>query len=143
MDLRSLHLGELAPLAGMSAASRTQIFSLQMQEPSAQLQELQSQGWHGPPIIDLAKDVTDWDDTAGLLANLDLVISTDTALAHLAAAMGKPTWILLHHSHCWRWLQDRDDSPWYPTVRLFRQSVAGDWDDVVRRVAHALEALVD
>jgi tetratricopeptide (TPR) repeat protein len=138
MDLRSLHLREFALLAGINNAAQTQIFSLQLQEPAAQLLELQSQGWGGPAIVDLGKDIDDWADTAGLVANLDLVITTDTALAHLAAAMGKPTWILLHHSHCWRWLQGRGDSPWYPSVRLFKQTKAGDWKDVVRRVVFAL-----
>jgi ADP-heptose:LPS heptosyltransferase len=78
-----------------------------------------------------------------LIANLDLVISCDTAVAHLAAAMGKPTWILSRYNGCWRWLQDRDDSPWYPTVRLFRQSTAGDWADVVNRVVIELNGLAN
>jgi Tetratricopeptide repeat/Glycosyltransferase family 9 (heptosyltransferase) len=144
MDLvRSLHLRELASLEAVQAAQGIQFFSLQLDEPAKQLTKLQSEGWSGPSIIDLTKDLKDWADTAALIANLDLVISCDTAVAHLAAAMGKPTWILSRYNGCWRWLQDRDDSPWYPTVRLFRQTEAGDWADVVNRVAHALEALVD
>jgi hypothetical protein len=104
---------------------------------------MQSEGWSGPAIIDLTKGLEDWADTAALIANLDLVISCDTAVAHLAAAMGKPTWILSRYNGCWRWLEDRDDSPWYPTVRLFRQTTAGDWADVVNRVVIELNGLTN
>ncbi len=69
---------------------------------------------------------------------MDLVISIDTSVAHLAGALGKPVWIMLPHSPDWRWLRDGDSSPWYPTARLFRQTTRGDWADVVRRVAAAL-----
>jgi Flp pilus assembly protein TadD len=142
MDLvRSLHLRELAPLKAVQAENEIQFFSLQLDKPAEQLAQMQSDGWDGPVIIDLAKDLQDWADTAALIANLDLVISCDTAVAHLAAAMGKPTWILSRFNGCWRWLEGRDDSPWYPTVRLFRQTTAGDWANVVHRVAMALKAL--
>jgi Tfp pilus assembly protein PilF len=142
MDLvRSLHLRELVSLQAVQAAHGTQFFSLQLDAPAKQLAQMQSEGWSGPAIIDFTKDLQDWADTAALIANLDLVISCDTAVAHLAAAMGKPTWILSRYNGCWRWLEDRDDSPWYPTVRLFRQTSAGDWAGVVQRVAIALEAL--
>lgn len=80
----------------------------------------------------------DFADTAALIAQLDLVISIDTAVAHLAGALAKPVWLMLPFSPDWRWLQHRDDSPWYPTARLFRQQQHGDWDDVVRRVTAAL-----
>jgi len=71
---------------------------------------------------------------------LDLVISVDTSVAHLAGALGKPVWILSRFDGCWRWLLDRDDSPWYPTARLFRQRAPGDWDAVIARVAQELSA---
>ena len=77
-------------------------------------------------------------DTAALIANLDLVISVDTAVAHLAGAMGKPVWVLLPYSPDWRWLLDREDSPWYSTMRLFRQKSLGDWTEVIERVAQSL-----
>ena len=80
----------------------------------------------------------DFSDTAALCANMDLVVSVDTSVAHLAAALGRPTWILLAQSPDWRWLLDRADSPWYPTVRLFRQGPQRDWAEVVERVAQAL-----
>jgi hypothetical protein len=144
MDLvRSLHLRELAPLQAVQASNGIQFFSLQLDAPAEQLAQMQSEGWSGPAIVDLTKDLQDWADTAALIANLDLVISCDTAVAHLAAAMGKPTWILSRYNGCWRWLEDRDDSPWYPTVRLFKQTTAGDWTDVVNRVVIELNGLTN
>ncbi|MEY5010797.1 MAG: hypothetical protein RLZZ253_1936, partial [Verrucomicrobiota bacterium] len=76
--------------------------------------------------------------TAALVAHLDLVISCDTALAHLAGAMGKPVWILLPYDADWRWHRQGEDTPWYPSARLFRQTVPGDWDGVFERVHAAL-----
>jgi tetratricopeptide (TPR) repeat protein len=77
-------------------------------------------------------------DSAAVIANLDLVVTGDTSLAHLAGAIGRPVWLALKHVPDWRWMFDRDDSPWYPTVRLFRQTRAGDWDGVFARVAAEL-----
>jgi hypothetical protein len=91
------------------------------------------------PIADFSKTLNDFSDTAALVAHLDLVISVDTAVAHLAGAMGKPVWILLPFHPDFRWLRDRDDSPWYPTARLFRQTRAGDWKGVVERVFQELD----
>jgi ADP-heptose:LPS heptosyltransferase len=76
----------------------------------------------------------DFADTAALIENLDLVISVDTSTAHLAGALGKPVWILNRFDTCWRWLLHRTDSPWYPTVRLYRQERVGNWHGVVERV---------
>ncbi|CAB3791949.1 tetratricopeptide repeat protein [Paraburkholderia caffeinilytica] len=84
-------------------------------------------------------EVDDFSDTAALIDNLDLVISVDTSVAHLAAAMGKPVWLLNRFAGCWRWLRDREDSPWYSSVRIFTQPQQGDWDDVLERVAAALQ----
>ncbi len=75
-------------------------------------------------LVDLSAHLNDFADTAAALANLDLLITVDTAVAHLAGALGKPVWILLTHNPDWRWLLDREDSPWYPTARLFRQNAA-------------------
>ena len=91
-----------------------------------------------PLVTDHSAALEDFADTAALIAHMDLVISIDTSVAHLAGALGKPVWIMLPFSPDWRWLRDREDSPWYPTARLFRQTRRGDWDDVVRRVAEAL-----
>jgi ADP-heptose:LPS heptosyltransferase len=82
--------------------------------------------------------LTDFADTAAAISELDLVIAVDTAVAHLAGALGKPVWILLSHVHDWRWLRSRNTSPWYPTARLFRQSAPGDWTEAIARVAEEL-----
>lgn len=87
---------------------------------------------------DWSHHLTDYAETAALIANLDLVITVDTSVAHLAAALGKPTWIMLPHCPEWRWLHTRTDTPWYETVRLFRQSKPGDWDSVRDEIIAAL-----
>lgn len=92
----------------------------------------------GMQLVDWSNDLLDFADTAALVVNLDLVISVDTAVAHLAGALGKPVWVLLPSIPDWRWLQGRDDSPWYPMMRLFRQGAPGDWDAVIDRVATEL-----
>ena len=86
--------------------------------------------------------VDDFADTAALISHLDLVVSVDTAVAHLAGALGKPVWILLPYAADWRWMLERNDSPWYPSMRLFRQQQAGDWAGVVDAVCDALEVAV-
>lgn len=91
------------------------------------------------PVSDWMNDCTDFADTAGLVMNLDLVITVDTSVAHLAGALGKPVWVLNRFNGCWRWFKDREDSPWYDTVRLFNQTSYGNWDDVITRVRLALE----
>jgi hypothetical protein len=93
-----------------------------------------------PAIIHPSLDSNDFSDVAGLIANLDLVISVDTSIAHLAGAMRVPVWILLPWNAEWRWMTDRADSPWYESARLFRQPARGDWDAVIRDVLHALDA---
>ncbi|HEX4053075.1 MAG TPA: tetratricopeptide repeat-containing glycosyltransferase family protein [Tepidisphaeraceae bacterium] len=91
------------------------------------------------PMSDWSDLLKDFAETAALLANLDLIISVDTAVAHLAGAMGKPVWLLLPFPPDWRWMLDRPDSPWYPTMKLFRQQTRGDWDGVIGRVAEKLK----
>jgi tetratricopeptide (TPR) repeat protein len=90
-------------------------------------------------IVDLTSLLTDFAETAALISCLDLVISVDTSVAHLAAALGRPTWILLPYAPDWRWMLDREDSPWYPTVRLFRQSERREYGSVIARVRSELE----
>jgi FKBP-type peptidyl-prolyl cis-trans isomerase 2 len=92
-------------------------------------------------LVDYMGEIEDFADTAALIENLDLVISIDTSVAHLAGALGKPVWTLLPFVPDWRWLIDREDSPWYPTMRLFRQPSPGDWQSVMDRVAQALKEL--
>jgi len=79
-------------------------------------------------------DIRDFADTAALVAALDLVITVDTAVAHLAGALNRPVWILSRFDGCWRWLSGRDDTPWYPSARLYRQTAPGDWETVVERL---------
>jgi tetratricopeptide (TPR) repeat protein len=91
-----------------------------------------------PEVMDLSPQIAKFTDTAAIVENLDLVISVDTSVAHLAGALGKPTWLLLPYSPDWRWLLNREDSPWYPTMRLFRQPATGDWDSVLTKVSEEL-----
>ncbi len=93
-------------------------------------------------IIHFGDELRDFTDTAALIANLDLVIAVDTSVAHLAGALAKPLWMLLSFGSDWRWLLDRDDSPWYPTARLFRQGAVRSWDDVIAHARAALAELV-
>src|SRR6185437_14480937 len=91
-----------------------------------------------PNIVDLTAHLTDFAETAALVSCLDLVITVDTSMAHLAGALACPIWIMLPHAPDWRWLLDRDDCPWYPTARLFRQTEPGNYADVVERMRHEL-----
>lgn len=88
---------------------------------------------------DLTDNIRDFNDTAALISSMDLVISIDTSIAHLAGALGKPAWVMLPHTPDWRWLEMRQDSPWYPTLRLFRQAVPKEWHIVIQQVKETLE----
>ena len=90
-------------------------------------------------IRDHARDLQDFADTAALVSALDLVISVDTSVCHLAGARGKPCWVVIPYTPDWRWLMQREDSPWYPSLRLFRQERFGDWPGVFERRSQALE----
>ena len=90
------------------------------------------------PAFDLAPELTDLADTAAVLRCLDLVVTVDTALGHLAGALGTPVWVALPVVPDWRWVWEREDSPWYPSMRLFRQTVRGQWKDVFGRIRMAL-----
>jgi hypothetical protein len=97
-----------------------------------------------PEVLhDVSSRLDDWADTAGLIVGLDLVIAVDTAVAHLAGALGKPVWMLNRFDSCWRWFLHRDDTPWYPSMRLFRQTSRGDWAGVIERVGQTLEDVVN
>ncbi len=130
---RSLPLTALKPLADIPGV---RFYSLQKGGAAAeQLAPVVEGGW---AIGDYTADWRDFADTAAFVANLDLVIACDTSTAHLAGGLGKPTWILDRFDACWRWLDGREDSPWYPSARLFRQAAPGDWAGVVARVKEAL-----
>ena len=94
-----------------------------------------------PQVIDLAPDLKDFADTAAAIEDLDLVLSVDTSVLHLAGAMAKPVWVLLPFLCDWRWMLQRDDSPWYPTARLFRQDKPGSWDGVLEQVGLNLKQI--
>jgi tetratricopeptide (TPR) repeat protein len=128
---RSLRLRSLAPLAGVPGV---QFVSLQLGAPAAEAAAPPA----GMALVDLTAEIADFEDTAALVAGLDLVIAVDTSVAHLAAAMGKPVWLLSRADACWRWLAGREDSPWYPGLRLFRQARPGEWGPVIARVAAEL-----
>jgi len=130
--LRSISFSQFAPLAKIPNVT---FFSLQKGNAAGQCANVPS----GMELIDLTGELHDFADTAALVSHLDLVIAVDTAVAHLAGALGKQVWTLIPFGPDWRWLLDREDSPWYPTMRLFRQSKARDWDDVIERVGEAMK----
>jgi hypothetical protein len=90
-------------------------------------------------LIDIGNVLTDFSETAAVISALDLIITVDTAMAHLAGALGAPVWTMLCHTPDWRWHLHRADSPWYPTMRLFRQTKWGDWESVVREIQTCLQ----
>ena len=133
---RSVTLAQMAPLLRIPGIA---FYSLQVGEAAAELRNL-SPGFN---MVDLSPCLNDVADTAAAIAALDLVISVDTSVAHLAGALGHRVWTLLLHVPDWRWLLDREDSPWYPTMRLFRQPHPGDWGSAIQHVARALAAWRD
>ena len=130
---RSIDLAAFEPLAGVEGVSW---FGLQLGTANEQLQRVVR-----PQVYDLSGVINDWTDTAQLIEQLDLIISVDTAVAHLAGALGKQCWVLISEQADWRWLLARDDSPWYPSLRLFRQEQTGAWEPVIARVRSQLAAL--
>jgi tetratricopeptide (TPR) repeat protein len=128
---RSIPPAQLAPLA---AAPNIAWVSLQKETASNELPEL--------TLLDWTSELNDFADTAALIHNLDLVVTVDTAVAHLAGAMGKRTWLLLPYVPDWRWMLSRADSPWYPSMRIFRQLKSGDWTAPVQKVAQELSSVV-
>jgi hypothetical protein len=124
---RSRPLTDFAPLAALNGVA---LYGLQvgaaLDLPSEPMQ-----------LTDLVADVRDLYDTAAIVAGLDLLITVDTAVAHLAGAMGRPVWVILDQASDWRWLVDREDTPWYPTMRLFRRR--DDWPSVFARIAVELK----
>lgn len=130
---RSISLPQFAPLAQVDA----RFYSLQKGRAS----ELSLHIPAGMQLVDSAPELKDFADTAALLSNVDLLITVDTAVAHLGGALGKPVWVLLTYAPDWRWMLQREDSPWYPTMRLFRQPTPGDWESVIDQVATELALL--
>jgi Flp pilus assembly protein TadD len=132
--LRALSLDTLAPLA---SAPGVTFYSLQRGAAAAQAKRPPQ----GMRLVDLSHELKDFADDAALIASLDLVITINTSTAHLAGALGAPVWTLVHYPPDWRWLAGRDDTPWYPSMRLFARSRDESWDAVAARVGAALRAL--
>ncbi len=132
---RSLPLTNFAPLGRLTGV---ELFSLQKGSGPEQVRAL------GDPfrIVDLADQLDDFAQTAAVMKYLDLIVTADTAVAHLAGSLGVPVWVLLRFAPDWRWLLHRPDSPWYPTMRLFRQERRGDWQPVIQAVTEAVKPLL-
>jgi tetratricopeptide (TPR) repeat protein len=131
---RDIPFAALRPLLSLDA----EFISLQKDIADADRSVLD----RAPQLQRLGESLDDFSDTAALIENLDLVITVDTAIAHLAGALGKPVWLMNRYASCWRWLQEGDQSPWYPTLRQFRQSTVGDWTPVVTAVRNAASDLL-
>lgn len=132
---RSLYLKDFAPLAEFADIK---FYSMQKGKAAIETRKL-------PEVIrliDYTDEIRDFSDTAALMKNLDLIISVDTAVAHLAGAIGRPVWTLLPFTPDWRWMLDREDSPWYPTMRLLRQPSPGDWESVIQQIKMALKDFI-
>jgi ADP-heptose:LPS heptosyltransferase len=133
---RSCPLKYFAPLSQIDGV---QLYGLQKGDAAGQM----DQQAETIQIVNISKDFADFTDTAAAIENMDLVISVDTSVLHLAAAMGKQVWALLAYSPEWRWMLDRKNSPWYPTMRLFRQKKLKDWQGLFKQVTEELQILVN
>jgi tetratricopeptide (TPR) repeat protein len=134
--LRSMRWTELQPLERIPGVA---LIALQKDIPAGDRPDLA----RSTDVFDVAAALTDFSETAAVLENIDLLVAADSSVAHLAGALGKPVWLMLPWIPDWRWMLDREDNPWYPTMRLFRQHARGDWTGVVERVARELRAVVD
>jgi len=124
----------LASFARLAELRRLALISLQKGPAQAQIGAY----WGRAPLVNLGPEIGDFDDTMAILEALDLVVTVDTAVGHLAGALGRPVWLMLPFAPDWRWLLDRADSPWYPTARLFRQPAPRQWDPVMAEIARCL-----
>jgi hypothetical protein len=129
-QLKSITLQAFTPLLNQPGCAW---FSLQ-KEPDPDKGSWVASG----KLIDWTDEFGDFNETASLAMNLDMIISVDTSVAHLAGGLGLPTWLLNRHASDWRWMRNREDSPWYPSMRIFTQNKAGDWDEVVSRMSAVL-----
>ena len=143
-DKQSINEQRNIPLAQIAALNNTELsfVSLQKGNPAeSELLECKDEIWPGDNLLIFTEELQDFSDTAALIENLDLVISVDTSTAHLAAAMGKPVWLLNRYDGCWRWMLDGERSPWYDSVRIYRQQRFLDWSDVLARIQLDLHTL--
>lgn len=130
---RSVPLHAMAPLLAVPGAS---FYCLQKGAAALELKDSSL----ASRIIDYTADIGDFADTAALMDQLDLIVTVDTSVVHLGGALGKPVWMLNRFDSCWRWGTEREDAPWYPTLRIFRQASFGNWSPVIERVAHEVSA---
>ncbi|HKF70327.1 MAG TPA: tetratricopeptide repeat protein [Stellaceae bacterium] len=133
---RTLRWSQLQPVRGIPGVA---LVALQKEIPAADRAEFPG----GLGALDLSAELNDFGDTAAVIENLDLIVTVDSSVAHLAGALAKPTWVLLPWVPDWRWLMDREDTRWYPTLRLFRQPARGDWASTIARIARELAAMSD
>ena len=131
------HSCALAQFINLMGLPGVAFYSLQKGEASGELEDVAC----GALIVDAGRMIEDFADTAAVIAQLDLVIAVDTAVVHLAGALGCAVWAVLPFANDWRWMIEREDSPWYPTLRLFRQERPHDWEGVMDRVHEALRDL--
>ena len=132
----------LKQIASLRTLRNLNFFSLQKGNPAElEIATKKSDMWPDINFYNYASELNDFSDTAALIDNLDLVISVDTSTAHLAAALGKPVWLLNRYNSCWRWLNGRTDSPWYPSLKLYNQECFGDWNSVLDKVKSDLYSL--
>jgi hypothetical protein len=138
--LRSLTFEQILPLLTASALRGRVNWTLLQKDrrPEGLARFADIEGWRDPFGLPAADQPRDFLDTAQIMAGLDLVIGVDSALIHLAAGLGRPTWMMDRFAHCWRWVGDREDSDWYPTLRIFRQSRPGAWPEVVAKITARL-----
>lgn len=129
--IRSLRFAQLKPLLDCKNST---FVSLQLGPPKDQLDDNR--------VLDISSELKNWSDTAAVISLLDLVITVDTSVCHLAGALGKKFWLLNRYETCWRWFLEREDSPWYPTARVFRQQKPGDWESVIARVKEELSVIL-
>jgi hypothetical protein len=130
---RSVTLNMLAPFGAVPGIA---LVAVQKGPPAAQAAQ-----WQGPaPLISLDAELADFEDTAAVLASVDLLVCVDTSVGHLTGALGRPAWVMLPYAPDWRWLMARSDSPWYPSLRLFRQPAPRAWTPLIEAVAGELTA---
>ena len=128
-------INRIKQLAPLRQVQEVQFFSLQ----KGQGEEEAKPPPQDQPLLDLGSKIMDFADTAAIVDQLDLIIAVDTSVVHVAGALNKPCWVLLpHYATDWRWMLDREDSPWYPSLRLFRQEQSGDWQSTIAAIQLAL-----
>jgi len=132
----------LSKIAKLHEVQGIYFFSLQKGDPAeSELRNEKAKYWPADNLLNYVDELKDFSDTAALIDHLDLIISVDTSTAHLAAAMGKKVWLLNRYDSCWRWMVDEEQSPWYPSLKIYNQRHPGDWDEVIERVVKDLKEL--